>query len=281
MTAPRIKPRKPEFDFASVPKHWFGGNAAATAMANGVNLLFPAGERFFVRSVRHYQSRYKDQPERMADIRGFFGQEGAHANAHERQVEFLEAQGYVVRPFLDWYERLAFEVLEPRFGPELSLAVTAACEHYTALMADGGLREGQGHMHPVMAELLSWHAAEEIEHKAVAFDMLQDVNDSLLLRAAGMALATLGLAGFWITAMVMLLRQDGVSLLEARRQIERGRAKIAESSGQPQRSMARDVFLAGIREYLQPGFHPWNHDNRDLIAEVIARYDGPVAQAAE
>ena len=49
-----IRPRSPRFDFAAVPNHWFAGSVIGTAFANGLNLLFPAGERFFVRSVRRY-----------------------------------------------------------------------------------------------------------------------------------------------------------------------------------------------------------------------------------
>ena len=69
------KPRTPRLGFADVPKRWFGGSIAATQVANGVNLLFPAGERFFVRSVKHYLDEL-DDPELVAQVRGFFGQEG-------------------------------------------------------------------------------------------------------------------------------------------------------------------------------------------------------------
>ncbi len=41
-------PRTPRLGFTRVPKKWFAGSAGATQVANGVNLLFPAGERFFV-----------------------------------------------------------------------------------------------------------------------------------------------------------------------------------------------------------------------------------------
>ena len=59
-----------------------GGHALATHVVNGVNLLFPAGERFFVRSVRHFLDAVED-PALRAQVRGFAGQEGWHAQAHE------------------------------------------------------------------------------------------------------------------------------------------------------------------------------------------------------
>src|ERR1035438_6622950 len=102
---PAIRPRSPRFDFDAVPRHWFAGSTVGTAFANGLNLLFPAGERFFVRSVRHYLDRIRD-PQLREDVKGFSGQEGLHAYAHERQFEALEKQGYTIRPFLRFYEAL-------------------------------------------------------------------------------------------------------------------------------------------------------------------------------
>ena len=65
------KVRSPGVDVSGVPRHWFGGNVVATHVANGVNLLFPAGERFFVRSVHHYLDRIDDEHLR-ARVKGFF-----------------------------------------------------------------------------------------------------------------------------------------------------------------------------------------------------------------
>jgi hypothetical protein len=67
------------------------------------------------------------------------------------------------------------------------LAATAALEHITAIMADGLLRNG-GYIAdalPTLARLWRWHALEETEHKAVAFDVYNQVCGSRkLLRRA-------------------------------------------------------------------------------------------------
>src|SRR5688572_2929871 len=91
--------RSPQLQLDEVPRHWFGGNPVASHLANGVNLLFPWGERFFVRSVRHYLDRIADDPALLAQVKGFFAQEGRHAAAHERYFEVMERQGYEIRPF--------------------------------------------------------------------------------------------------------------------------------------------------------------------------------------
>lgn len=268
---PPPTPRRMGFPFADedIPRHWFGANAVATHIANGLNLLFPLGERFFVRSVRHYQGEI-DDPVLRQHVRGFFGQEGRHAHEHERFFEILRAQGYDVDTFLETYERIAYQLIERRLlTPPLRLATTAACEHFTAIMAENAFDdELLETAHPVMRELLLWHAAEEIEHKSVAFDVLQRFHPSYALRMAGLAIATITLASFWVMAVRDLLRQDGIDGREARRELARLRRD---------KPIGKRVFLRGIREYMRRDFHPWDNDNwaraRSYLASV-GRADG-------
>src|ERR1043166_317655 len=100
-----IVPRDFDVDFRAVPRHWMAGNPTATAIANGVNLLFPHGERFFVRSVKHFLDRI-DDPTLRAQIKGFFGQEGRHASAHDDLNATLRSH-YEVDRFLASYKRLS------------------------------------------------------------------------------------------------------------------------------------------------------------------------------
>ena len=121
--------RSPRFSWATTPRRWLAGSTAATHIANGVNLLFPHGERFFVRSVRHYL-RDVDDATLAEDVRAFFGQEGRHAGAHEAFFDVLREQGYEVDAFLVPYKRLS-DRIEKASPPALRLAVTAALEHFT------------------------------------------------------------------------------------------------------------------------------------------------------
>ena len=88
--------RKMGFSFDEVPRRWFYDSVLVSDLVNALNLLFPAGERFFVRSVKHYVPQLRD-PELRARVRAFFGQEGSHGHEHERAFEMLESQGYEVR----------------------------------------------------------------------------------------------------------------------------------------------------------------------------------------
>lgn len=258
-----IRPRSPRFDFREVPRHWLASSGLATHIANGANLLFPSGERFFVRSVWRYVDRVTD-PVELEAVRGFCQQEGRHAKAHEDWFASMRAQGYDVDGFLKWYERVAWETLEPRFSREMSLAVTAALEHYTAIMAEGALSDGvlDRAAHPVMRDLLQWHAAEEIEHRAVAFDVLQKVDPRYRTRALGMVLATMGLAAFWGAATAYLLYQD-------HREGRPVRAHDLATLRMNPRSIGRDVFLRGLREYFERDFHPLKRDCMDLARRYL------------
>ncbi|HET9625002.1 MAG TPA: metal-dependent hydrolase [Kofleriaceae bacterium] len=250
----KITPRDFDADLAAVPRHWMANNAAATAVANGVNLLFPHGERFFVRSVKHFLPQIED-PALRAAIKGFFGQEGRHAHAHDEFNDILRHQGFEVDQFLASYKKIS-SWLESKFPAKLNLAITAAAEHFTAILAEGAFKHRVlDRAAPQMQQLLAWHAAEEIEHKAVAFDVLKAVDPSYLLRVLGLVGATAILGGFWAWGALVLMRQEHTGPLTAWRQL-----------GQmPRRDpIVLGVFVRGIREYLRPAFHPRDNANEGL-----------------
>jgi predicted metal-dependent hydrolase len=126
-----------------------------------------------------------------------------------------------------------------------------------------------------MRARLAWHAAEEIEHKAVAFDVLKAVDPSYALRIAGLAYATAVLGGFWFWAALTLLRQDRLTPLGAWRQLRRMPARDP---------IVRRVFLRGIRQYLARDFHPSHNPTeriaRDWLAARGMSLPGATSEAA-
>lgn len=265
-----IRPRVMGFEFDdSIPRHWVAGAAVPTAMGNALHLIFPMGERFFVRAVKHYADRI-DDPQLRAQIKGFYAQEGRHAHEHEKVFAWMERQGLDIRRFLAIYKKIAYAGIERISPHKLRLAATAALEHYTAIMAENALKHGLlERVHPAMREMLVWHACEEIEHKAVAYDVLQQVDGSYALRVAGMVVATGTLIGFWVLGAAMLLRQEqGLTLRETLRQL---RAAMQVNP------LGRQVFARGLREYLRRDFHPWQTDNLALARSHLERLERAAA----
>jgi len=117
-------------------------------------------------------------------------------------------------------------------------------------------------MYPEVKSLLLWHAAEEIEHKAVAYDVLQRVNSRYTVRVAGLAIATTLLLVWWAMAFRMLVEQDGMTVGEAF-------ADLRSTQLDGRHRTPQDVIRSAFKEYLAPGFHPWNHDNSALARDYI------------
>jgi predicted metal-dependent hydrolase len=266
--------RAPKLALEGVGKKWLANSRAASTVANGINLLFPAGERFFIRSVKHYMDRIS--PELAAQVRGFFGQEGRHAYAHERFFDTMRAQGYDIDSILKRYEHVAYDIIEKASPAALRLSVTVALEHFTAILAEDALTGRElSRAEPEMRRLLQWHAIEELEHKAVAFDVLAEVAPSYALRMTGMVVATLVLSGFWVFAVNELAKQDGATLGQIGDELTelRKTALKAGEADEMRRSITTGVFVRGIREYMKPGFHPNDRDHAALIAKTLARLE--------
>ena len=263
---PRLHVRSPEFDFGDeIPRFWLSENTFATHVFNGLNLVFPDGERFFIQAVRDCAARAELPASLKAEIRAFNGQEGRHAFEHERYFEILESQGYEISGFLKRFRM--FMGWSNRFMPApLRLAITAGAEHYTAIFGsfalENPLLDGA---HPTMRKLILWHAAEEIEHKHVAFDVLKATHPNVWLRRLGFLMATLDLFGFSIAATRMLLKQDreaGRTTPERARRDKDGLKAVHDRFAGPMRER--------IRAYWRRDFHPSETDERPRAYERLA-----------
>lgn len=255
--------RRFEPDFSNLPRHWYAGDPVLTHGVNALNLIFPDGERFFVRSVRRYERCVTD-PALKADVRAFVAQESHHGHAHAQQIAVLEAQGYEVQSWLARYRLWAFDRLERWVPPRLRLAGTVAMEHLTASFAEFALVEPYlDAADPNMAALLRWHAAEEIEHRAVAFEVHRAAGGGYVERFLGMVLALSVLALFWRDAHVHLLRQEPDL---TREQVEASRRRLKAQG----RSKGALLWRA-VGPYLRPGFHPAKaHDDGPAMAYLAS-----------
>jgi len=257
--------RTPELDFETpIPNHWLAGNAVATHIFNGMNLVFPDGERFFIQAVRDCMAQVED-PELVRQVRAFYGQEACHAREHERYFQTLERQGYQIQPFLRRFR--AFIGSSTRFLPApLRLSLTAGAEHYTATFGAFALEDAMlAEAHPTMRRLILWHATEEIEHKHVAFDVLRATHPSHLLRVSGYALATFDLFAWGLLGARMLIRQD----LAAGRLTPTTRKQHAADLRE-RRSYALPWLKERVAAYWRRDFHPCDTDELPLAHRKLA-----------
>lgn len=259
--------RRPDFDFAKdVPMWWYGGDPFRTLLLAALSSGFPPGERFFIDSVRHYQEQIKD-PELVKAIRAFIGQEAHHSREHQALNGFLQERGIPlaklereIANFMDW--------LRANLSPERQLAHTVAVEHFTALMAEEFLLVGDAleEMDPRMAPIWAWHAIEESEHKAVAFDVYKAIGGSEFVRVTEMMAVSVLFPLFTTIHVVQLMDRAGE--LKNWRSWAKG---INYLWGKP--GVFRKLLPSYFKFY-SPRFHPWNHDARDLVEKAKKKWLG-------
>jgi uncharacterized protein len=261
-----ITPRDRRFGQGEAQKRWWlAGDPIATAFYNALSITFPRGEAMFIDSVKAFRDGV---PEKLAqEIKAFISQEVMHSREHVAFNKAMVDAGYDTSKL----ERQITEILEMIKSRPLilNLAVTMALEHYTAILAVQFLKDkklSQG-ADKAQADLWRWHAIEEIEHKGVAYDTwLHATKDWTRFKRwrVKAIMMTLVSIRFWknrYQGMLWLLEQDGITGWEAHRGL------LWYMFGNP--GMLRRIILPILSFYL-PGFHPWNHDDRALIAGVDA-----------
>ena len=261
-----ITPRDRRFGRGdATPRWWHGGNPFASALYNALSATFPLGEAFFVDSVRKFRD---GADERLAaDIRNFTTQEVVHSREHLAFNRRAAESGYDLAP-LEARVTARLELLRSK-PPIASLAATMALEHFTAILAHALLADPR-HLagaDPATADLWRWHATEEIEHKGVAYDTWLHATKAWPskkrwpVKAKVMLLVTRNFIVDRTAGALELLRQDGITGFKAWAGLL---SYMWISPG-----MMRRIFGAWA-SYFMPGFHPWNEDDRHLIADYEA-----------
>lgn len=258
----KLKPRKIALALsANMPRYWFDNHPFKTHYFNALSSIFPVGERFFVRSVRYYLGEMTNASLRNK-VKDFVRQEGHHSIEHDAHIKLLLEQGYVRVRFYERCDKAILDYLNRHF-PRFSLAATVALEHFTAIMSNELMSHQKrwiDPMHEDMRRLWRWHCVEEIEHKAVAYDVYQEVCGSYGLRISAMVLETVGLLLDSLLRTAYFLWKDG--LFWRPRIWWQGIGFVWGRQG-AMRSVLRDYF-----RFYRRDFHPWKHNNYHLVEEL-------------
>ena len=235
-------------------RHWCGGDAFRSALFNALSMSFPVGEQFFIDSVRtgfellpqHKQQQFQ------AEVQGFIGQEATHRRLHGLFNDHLEKQGLVN----GWGPRAQdrMKLMEGQ-DPRHMLAITAANEHFTAIMADWMLRNADlmGSSDQRLSTLWLWHSAEESEHKSTAFDLYQAVGGNHDWRIKWFRRITTIFLMDTLRQTVSNLHRDGTLW-----NWSTWRSAVVHLFGQ--RGLMRQTFQPW-RDYKRRDFHPGQHDS--------------------
>lgn len=268
-----VPPRDIHFDVdAAKSGHWLGGDPVGTAVFNALSLTFPDGERLFIDAVRHYRGELDGKL--AEDVKGFIAQEAIHSREHHHLNQLIDRTRYPVAEIeASVKERTAFARSR---GPMRMLIATIALEHFTAMMADAHARHQDlfDNVDPGVERLWRWHAMEETEHKAVAYDVFMHVTrDWPPLKRYLRRTITMAMISYFFTRNIthyaaLLLQADGYSYKDAAKAVKR---YVWRTPG---------LFTRNSKTYFawyRPGFHPWDEDNRALVAAWKAEFDADVA----
>jgi predicted metal-dependent hydrolase len=251
-----------------IPRHFVDGDLVQSHLMAVLSATFPKGEQFFVDSVRAYREEIDDD-ELRTQVTGFIGQESMHGREHDRLNRVLQDLGYPTRrvdqgtgAILGLFARVA-----PR---SVQLALTAAAEHFTSVLAEQILDDdalASQHLSDELRALFQWHALEECEHKSVAFDVYQERVGSEVIRIATMHVVTALLTTVALGALAASVASDPAS---------RNPVRLMRSVLGLRRSpFARRTIGLRLLEYNRPGFHPDDRDTEELLARWRVTLFGP------
>ena len=267
--------RRMNFDFDAVPEYWMNGSVGLTHFMTALSALFPDGEKLFIDSVRavRYHPAIKDNETLQKEISAFIGQEAMHTHEHigfnaaaqryGHDVATLETKtNTVIQTF-----RKVFMTLSKPFGitqQMIDLTATTALEHFTATLASELLRNQsiQDLMtDQTMATMWAWHAIEENEHKAVAYDVFEGIFGrgfkAYALRSSSLMLAMLILFITQSYFVARLLKQDQQLNFQAFKDIY---SYAYSPSKGVITGMGKEMLV-----YFRPGFHPNDLDTVSLL----------------
>ncbi len=267
-----------DFKLADVPRYWFAGDPFLTRMFDALSLTFPDGERYFIQSVRLFRDQIQD-PDLKQRVADFIRQEAQHGIAHDKMNQVMKDQGMPVDQFIQRLNKVFKFELKYR-SPQYNIAMTAAAEHLTALMAETfyGEKDTLQDAHPYVRALFAWHAIEEMEHRDVAFDVMQQVgNVPEVTRKMALVLTTGLMFGFTLYRANVMLKCDGFNRTQRLKMNVRGLQWLFGKQGKLRKMQSQ------YRDWFKPDFHPSQHPiiaQYDVWLETLAQTGDPI-QAGE
>lgn len=268
----KITARDVHFDYLKSLKknpYWHSNDPVVTHFFNALQATFPEGERFFIESARDTRDQMPaDQlPEKLKqEIKLFIKQEALHGREHDQWCEALVELGYKKMPA---YEKELADLRKwsRKNIPALTrLSMTAASEHFTASIASIFLYQRPDLLENAaepFRSLLLYHALEEVEHKAVCYDLYHQAGGTYWQRQLGLVLALIDIMRQVRKRHIYLLKEDGLWNRKNRRK--------ARNLVWGPRGLVW-ALLPKTLNYLRPDFHPWETDERAALRSRFGHF---------
>lgn len=220
-----ITPRRVKFDWQNTPIQWIPGDPFSAHFYNALHLIFPPIEAWFCVVFKEALPLVPEGRLRR-DVIGFMRQEAIHGGAHALVLDHFKAHGIDSEQYQAGLRRMIDRFLGERilgFIPakkiglgrwwlNTRIGLIAAGEHFTCMWGRFAL-ENKGfdtwNADPTMLDLFRWHAAEEVEHRTVAFDLYRHIAPAgFLHRLMLMVFMVPMLTAHWLHALRFMMRHD-------------------------------------------------------------------------
>ncbi|UDY23566.1 metal-dependent hydrolase [Nocardioides sp. Kera G14] len=278
-----LNARDVHFDWTGLPLAWIPGEVFASHLVNVLHLLLPEGERWFVKVFSEALPLIQDEQLR-EEVIGFIGQEGVHASSHQGVLDYFDEHGLDTRAYVaqvaDLFQRiLGDRDLTGRAKEEWlvqRVSIVAAIEHLTAVLGNWVLNtpglDAAG-ADETMLDLLRWHGAEEVEHRAVAYDVFQHLDGRYFQRILAYGIGGPALIWLWIQGVRYLMEHDTVN--------RPGRPKVSSWLRASAKGLTPGPLLMATSslKFFSPWYHPDHEGNTAQAVAYLAK--SPAALRAD
>lgn len=282
-------------DWSKVPLNWIYKDRFASHAISGLSYYLISGE-FAMCRICNEARPYISDPKLREDVTNFIKQEATHARAHGKHLsEYMERHGITGA----LTNRVSKQVLERIFTKRpfgmtlpkplhkpwfmVSAGIFAAFEHYTTGLGVYLLNElkwQQNGCSEPMAELLYWHACEEIEHRTVMYDVFYALGGNYPLRVVLMA----GVMPVMLAAMVASIAD--INHLDD--EVEKHRKmpwrlgfwRDWQASAKRKNVPSPWWVISHAFSFMQPSYHPVNEGSTEEALAILAQLSDVAAVAS-
>lgn len=229
----------------NVNEYWFDFNPSLTHFMSALSVLFPDGERFFMKCMNAYRNDLSGDLKK--ELTEFCHQEANHGRVHTALNEKLATSSKLRE--LENETKAIIDKYTKYMTKKQKLAVTVCLEHLTAVMGKQLVNRTDltDKMTSDIKDVWLYHAQEEVEHAHVSFDIYKAVGGGYLLRSGLMIPCIIALAIVVGAHWYRIMKFDkgcGFADLPSSLNLLLGKKGFVTNMGKD------------VKAWFRPGFHP-------------------------